>query len=337
MILTSQLDHLCYCASNLAYLVDGKGHFLPNVYPNHYRNNPYLKYVSGYSKVQAFSNEKGWIVDKINAAILIEYPTFNVLAFRGTLSSRNCASLQDWINDLNVAPTIVRGYDGAVHTGIYKAYLTLKTDIFEALEKQKDKSKPIIVTGHSKGGPMTSYAAFDLIQAGHKLIHVATIASPRPGDSAFAKSYTDLLTSKGLKQIRYENDLDIIPLLPPEPGRLDEYGFFLILLGILFDISDHPVIGTIIDLFGAILEDASSWDYAPVGKLQYITKDHNVVGESAHLWDQRLTQFENNFKNHLLDPMKAVENIFAAHGISIGHGYQKGIFPTFGTNVLSDF
>lgn len=327
MIAASRLDHWCYCASYLAYLVDGKGHFLPNLYPQHYKDNPFIKYMSGYTKVTAFSNEEGWLVDKINAAILMEYPTYNILAFRGTLSSMNCPSLQDWIQDLNVAPVYVDRYNGAVHEGIYHAYETLREDIFQALSHQQDK--PLIITGHSKGGPMTSYAAFDAIAQSFKVVHLATIASPRPGDVDFYQSYSSLLGSAQLTQIRFENDLDIIPLLPPEQESIDDFWRLLEWIGYIIDVAGDPRLGIALEVMAEVLKNATDWNYYPVGKLQYINKNHNIVGAHAGLWETRKTQFENQFRTHWYDPWKAVENIFSAHSISLHHGYQEGIFPGF--------
>lgn len=325
MITTSLVDKLAYCASNIAYDFNSEGVFLPNKEPGKYQNDPYLKFLhqNGASRIVPFSNSDGWSWDLINAAIIIEFPKISILAFRGTIPPipPSCIAFQDWMSDLLVGTKRVNGFEGRVHTGIYDAYHSLKDEIFSHLES----GKPLIITGHSKGGPMSTYAAYDAINHYGLEVHkVITFASPRPGDREFANEYNAILASKGLFQTRYENDLDVVPLLPPEQDNDREYAELLSVMAFgLYRLGYHKM-AEAVEIFAGLLEGIYEMDYYPVGKLQYITKDHQIVPESPSLWSVRAAQFGILFEDH---PLTALSYIFGAHSIAIGGGYQKGVFP----------
>ena len=101
------------------------------------------------------------------------------------------------------------------------------------------------MTGHSKGGALTSLGAWLLFKANLKPEQAVSFASPHTGNAAFASAY-----DSAIDQIRYENYLDMVPWTPPE------IEFFDVLANI-------PGIG-------GLFKGAESWNYKPVGKLQYI-------------------------------------------------------------------
>lgn len=326
MIDTTTVDKIAYCASNLAYDFNSDGVFLPNKYPKRYQNDPYLKYLHqcGAQRIIPFSNSEGWFWDPINAAIIIEFQRYTLLAFRGTIPpSVSCLALQDWLNDLLVDTKPVRGFEGRVHAGIYDAYDTLKSDIFNELNNRK--GLPLVITGHSKGGPMTTYAAYDALNLDHSVYKVITFASPRPGNSEFANAYNSIMRHNGLTQTRFENDLDIVPLLPPEKDRDQEYAALLSAMAYGLKLMKHPDMAAALETIAGMLEAIYHLDYYPVGELRYITKDHNIVPNSPSLWSTRSAQFLNLFEEH---PLTALSYIMHAHSIGIGGGYQKGVFPS---------
>ncbi|MEO1518731.1 MAG: hypothetical protein AAFV95_27200 [Bacteroidota bacterium] len=327
MMRTSINDRVCYCASNLAYLVDGNGDFLPNKYPHKYVNNPYLKFVkeAGLQHVKAFANSSGIFWDKINAVIVMEFPGFTILAFRGTLPPVPCtvAGIQDWIQDFCLAPKEVNGYPGLVHAGIYDGYASLKDELFNYLSSLDPKS--IWVTGHSKGGPMATYGVWDCLQKGFQPHYITTFASPRPGSEGFASEYMQALRQAHLIQTRYENDLDIVPFLPPDEKTAGELAFILGVIGGLAGIDGHPDIELLLEFLAGVFAADAYGDYTHVGTLSYITADHKIVPADSAPAKARIHQFTKLFEDKWF--WDAFGSIGDAHLISIGHGYQEGVFP----------
>lgn len=136
------------------------------------------------------------------AAILHGPRGETVLVFRGTLTEGE-SSLADWENDLNAG--LVPGADlpGRVHAGFLDSLDTLWPAIAAALDGDDSE---LWITGHSKGGALAVLAAARL--AGRHP-GVITFGAPMAGDREFAAN----ALSQGLA--RYENRLDLVPLLPP--------------------------------------------------------------------------------------------------------------------------
>ncbi len=320
MLKVPHIDQLLYCASYLAYAVDPSGEFKPTA-----GYVPYLDYIKGYTDIKGHAAPSSWTFDKINACIFVEYPQYRILAFRGTLSNfHKCATYQDWLGDLNVEPTPINGANGKVHSGIYEAYQTLQDWIIHYLNNHP--TKPLYITGHSKGGPMSTYAAMDAINYG-KVERVTTFASPRPGDVDFYHWYRSyVLQDQHITQVRYENNIDLVPLLPPEQGSIDDMVNTIRIIGAMESVINLQE-GLEIEIFANLLAFETHWNYHPIGQLRFINKDHHVVGESQAPWSERFDQFLDEFYDHPLDPMKAIYNILSAHLLGIGSGYQKGVCP----------
>ena len=115
---------------------------------------------------------------------------------------------------------------------------------------------------------MASLGAWSLLQtsAGSlKPTQAMTFASPHVGNGDFAKAY-----NAQLSQVRYENYLDFVPFVPP-------------------DIEFLPLLERIPDL-GKRIAGAEAWNYAPVGALQYITKDGAIEPDHAGLGAKRIAE-----------------------------------------------
>ena len=113
----------------------------------------------------------------------------SVLAFRGTDSA------MDWVMD-GVFTQVEFG-GGLVHAGGLALYLQMRNDLL--------KHQPKKITGHSLGGMLATFAAYDFPSA-----TCYTFAAPRAGDVAFA----DALDAK-TQMVRVVNVFDLIPHLPP--------------------------------------------------------------------------------------------------------------------------
>ncbi|XP_002970314.2 probable feruloyl esterase A [Selaginella moellendorffii] len=138
-----------------------------------------------------------------------------VMAFRGTQES----SVQNWVEDLYFRqldfhyPGCV---DAMVHHGFYSAYhnTTLRPRVLAAAHALvgQHKDLKLMITGHSMGGAMATFAALDLV-VNHKLenVHVVTFGQPRVGNPAFADYYRAMVPDT----IRMTHAHDLVPHLPP--------------------------------------------------------------------------------------------------------------------------
>lgn len=331
------------CASVSAYFVDQNGCFeVPKGNTTVSKDNLKLYNNVGFLKPPTpFSNPRTGIWDKINAAILGETKDAHILAFRGTLPPNNCnpATLEDWGQDILEIDTVQgKGLPGKVHKGFYNAFESIwPKQIKPALDKifiTQKSTKPLFITGHSKGGPMATYAAYRVFEI-HKSLrndypvpNIITFASPYPGNADFATAY-DLVIS----QIRYENFLDIVPFVPPNSKII---GGLLPIFDKLMDFLAKalPLFAPQLKSFQTFVDKSKDLNYTSVGKLQYIRENGTITPgtpDDPDLLNQRIRDFELLFAESIFDKgfkegvEAALIKIGHAHKIACGGGYERGV------------
>jgi triacylglycerol lipase len=94
----------------------------------------------------------------------------------------------------------------SIHKGFLDFYNIFRQQI---IDLNINKSKKIIICGHSLGAAIATLNGIDMKQQGYNNTVVYNFASPRIGDQVFA----DLVNSQ-LKVFRVVNECDIIPTLP---------------------------------------------------------------------------------------------------------------------------
>lgn len=282
------LDCTLLCASGVAYGVCKDGSFKPW--------EPYYQAV-GYADTP---KQIVGGVENINAVVVGATSDAVIVACRGTLAPEVSApNILDWIQDLMASPVADVNYPGKVHDGFRGAVETVWPGVLaEVKALNPDGTMPIYVTGHSKGGPLASLIAWRLHSEGMKPDQVITFASPLVGDTDFARSYNEVF-----EQVRYENYLDLVPLLPPT--RLGDT-----LMAQL--VSFWPALS---DVF----KDAARWNYEAVGSLQYIEADHSLTSDYPGLIEIRVAEIIAQ----LTDPSKIID----AHSHTCGGGYMGGACP----------
>ena len=159
-----------------------------------------------------------------------------VIAFRGT----QFGAPLDWLQNAGVylqrVPTTYVPAAGAagttavprVHEGFYSAMQSLatglKTVLLDLLQTTTTTTPApkIYITGHSKGGSLALLYGLLLVQDPElpNPERITTFAPARVGNTAFADYYNSLLG--GSTTICYENDLDLIPFLPPGQTTMDD-------------------------------------------------------------------------------------------------------------------
>jgi|SRR5271165_6434132 len=240
-----------------------------------------------------------------------------VVAFRGTLppSKTDPDSWLDWLQDFFEVP--VSTPDGANHVPgqVHEGFYYATTSIIDQVRKlvgdcNPGPANPVFVTGHSKGGVLASIAAYILSQnlGVPDIQPVITFASPRPGDVTFQKGFESVL-----KQTRFENYRDIVPLVPPP---MDFIGRVSALPGLTFTASGRKL--------SQLLERAKDWNYVPVGSMQFVTKDFKLIsGES--LLAQELDMAEEFIEDFA---KRNFSSFGDAHSLRPGYGYNSGICGT---------
>ncbi|MEM9304275.1 MAG: lipase family protein [Pseudomonadota bacterium] len=198
-----------------------------------------------------------------------------VVAFRGTLPPAwTVASLEDWWQDIvDSEPVAAPPLPGKVHSGFLAAVQTIWNRVLAAVQalQAANPTASVLVTGHSKGGPLASIGAAMLqLSENVSIAQVVTFASPHPGDQDFVAGYpSDIAVT------RYENYLDIVPFLPPTDEFYKLFHEFMPESWQREFCSWFPSICK-------VLEDASHWHYTSLGELRYVTSDGEVLG-SDHL------------------------------------------------------
>ena len=301
MLSTTSLDRLAICASYCAYFVKKDGRYQPDTSSPYYKNTHFIDKPIPFSKGEGIG---------LNAAIFAETQHYNVLAFRGTTES-----IWDWLQDADMIPITAPDLPGKVYGGIYKGFSTIKDEIINTLKAKKENGKPLLVTGHSKGGPMASYAAYLAKTYVGLETGVITFASPHPGDKDFADGFINAQ----IQQKRFENYQDIVPffsLLPKTDSQIE------IIINILKGlVGEFPTLEKILKLLEDMVKNAEAWDYAPLGELYYITKDYQVKQNVSY--NYRLEQVGEVF----LDPFEIFRTFDNAHILKLCDGYQRGVFP----------
>lgn len=255
------------CACNCAYGISSNdGHYAP---PNIYEAG-----VGWIGTPEPISAPEAGQPDgpRVNACLVGRNGDGIVLAFRGTLPPAwTVASLEDWWQDIvDSEPVPAAPLPGKVHSGFLAALDTLWSDVLAAVRdlRAAHPSAPLLVTGHSKGGPLASLGAARLYLADDMPIEqVITFASPHPGDSDFVNGYPT-----AIKVDRFENYLDLVPFLPPTDA-------FYELFHELMPASWQAEFCRWFPSICKALDYASQWHYESLGELQYVTWEGKVVGQ----------------------------------------------------------
>jgi hypothetical protein len=289
------LEGRLLCACNCAYGINAKGDYTPML--------PYSEatgWDTSHPPVAVFGGK-----DNINACLVGINTDGIIIAFRGTFSPAfTIPSIMDWWQDIVDSPPATAGnIPGKVHSGFWNAINTIWEGIVTRVKQFKTHfpQAPLYITGHSKGGALVTIAAANIAFNDYRIgapKAVYTFASPHAGDSTFANGFP-----ASIPVTRYENHLDIIPFLPPAQNFIN--------------------LASKIPMVGPLFAKASGWGYAPVGALQYIQEDHDIVGDSPFLNFIRLGELIWNLSHGETGFVK----IATAHHAACGGGYFTGVCP----------
>lgn len=296
---TPDLNCRLLCASQSAYAImttDTSGQFNPLT------NNPNGSFYQTQYDAIGFAEDPYVVVsNRIEAALVGKTDSELIIAFRGTLSPIPFSwdSFFDWLQDFWAAPTSNVNLPGKVHSGFLFAVMGLADGIVAAVKLiDPSGSLPIVVTGHSKGGGMAPIASLYFQNFyGLTITQTVTFAGPKPGNSDFCTTYNTIFPN----DLRYENYLDIVPLLPPSDD-------FIKLL------ENLPLPVTIKNLLVRLQTD--KWHYDTVGTLKYIDAK-GIVADIPPPMPVRIADIALKLGTH---PTLVAD----AHHASCGFRYMQG-------------
>ena len=234
--------------------------------------------------------------DKISAVLVGETAAEIIVAFRGTEpfdSLDHERMVMDWLTDLDDPVIAAPDVPGSVHQGFSHECNELWSWVLAQVQALPARTKPLYVTGHSKGGAMADIAAVKFVAAGLTPF-VCTFEGARAGDQAFADGYAKLV----LHSTRYEYQDDIVPHLPPD-------------LGFVTALRNVPALAS---LLSGIIPT-----YIPVGDLRFVGWQGQIVPDSPPLESLRYS--------HLIGLIATGgwDKIIGDHAIGPGSGAAAAI------------
>jgi hypothetical protein len=158
-----------------------------------------------------------------------------ILAIRGTMRAL------EWAKDLEgmpIAPAqVAHPFAGRVHEGFWTIFSSMRfltTDgigqpLAAGLSAVVDDA-PITFTGHSLGGPLATYAAYDLSTLDGGKVSLRVVESPRPGDATFSAAVSAAVPDHAA----YEYEPDLVTKLP--------FGFGYAPLANLIELPKNPAV-----------------------------------------------------------------------------------------------
>lgn len=123
-----------------------------------------------------------------------------VVAFRGS------SDIDNWISNFEfskISPYTNKNIE--VHRGLYNEYLIYKDWLFHTIPKYTD----LIITGHSSGGALAMFLAYDYSQI--RIPTVYSFGKPRIGNKDFAES-----ADSKIEHYRITHHNDVVPHVPEE-------------------------------------------------------------------------------------------------------------------------
>lgn len=128
------------------------------------------------------------------------------------LVSRGTEGAVEWVEDAGWVPMTAHPVRGRVETGFWRIFATMELDgkplVTEVLNRVG--SGRLVVTGHSLGAPLMTFAAFELSDALGSRLKARLIASPHPGDAEFSKAFGERVPD----HLMWANDADKVPTVP---------------------------------------------------------------------------------------------------------------------------
>lgn len=152
--------------------------------------------------------------------IVAEHEEFTLVAFRGTTVVADYVS-----NAMYGQRSTEKLFTGNAHRGFWGVFERTHERLHELVARAGGKDKPVVFTGHSRGGAFATLMATYWHDQGGEVAALYTFAQPRLGDDELAGYIQERL---GDRYYRIDVDRDITPQVPPTwdvAGRLQQAGY----------------------------------------------------------------------------------------------------------------
>jgi predicted lipase len=145
-----------------------------------------------------------------------------IVAFRGSVNIAN------WVTNLDFLMKPYPGVSGAqVHRGFSEAFDAVSPLVVSSVQNllSAHPNANIVITGHSLGAALATFAAVDLktkLNIPSTRITFYTFGSPRTGNQAFTDYLYSLYPTSGCQRVTHYND--VVPHLPPTVLGFNHFG-----------------------------------------------------------------------------------------------------------------
>lgn len=163
-------------------------------------------YIKTWAKEKFNTNQVEFFDRKDTQFFIAENDQNTFIVFRGS------KGFDDWISNLKINKT-KKPY-GKIHSGFFKAFSIVQSEVFAALTRARVFNRDVYLGGHSLGGALAVIAAaHSHYEIGFTPIKgIYTYGMPR----AFNRSAVNFINTRfGSNFVRFVNDDDIVPKIPP--------------------------------------------------------------------------------------------------------------------------
>ncbi len=139
-----------------------------------------------------------------------------IVVWRGT-NLLNRAQVKANAHTKQVVYKLVRGL---VHAGIAEQFAQVEREVIQAINWHLHQGRKVFVAGHSQGGALATLTVammslYAYQSAGRQPAGLITFGSMRAGDVDFAAYVTAVTDKSQFGHMRFRNNNDIVPLVPP--------------------------------------------------------------------------------------------------------------------------
>jgi hypothetical protein len=165
----------------------------------------------------------GWKFDRLIAAK--DLSTVCGIVYRDDGQSRSAMLIWRGTNLLNRAQvranakTELVAYHGLmpgrVHAGIASQFAQVQREVIQAIRWHNQRGRNVFIGGHSQGGALATLTVAMMRCYGLQNSGLITFGSMRAGDREFAAYVTAVNSMSDFGHMRFRNNNDVVPLVPP--------------------------------------------------------------------------------------------------------------------------
>lgn len=139
-----------------------------------------------------------------------------ILIWRGT----NILNRAQVKANANTKQVVFHATDGLVHAGVANQFTQVEREVMQAIRWHLQRGRKVFIAGHSQGGALATLTVamlhlYRYESPGREASGLITFGSMRAGDAEFAAYVTAATDKAEFGHMRFRNNNDIVPLVPP--------------------------------------------------------------------------------------------------------------------------